>query len=641
MGSFRSSSMLLISLPESDAESTIEDILTLATVLMVESLISFLYGNIRVEYMTNAPYWTAVIVGLVIIVVIFIIMKRKEKTQADSIEKFVGEVVAPTIEKYFEGDSSVIPFNDKLYIYLSTFSGLLSDHATAVYSGSGVPMWRSLVNEDVTFHVIGTNLPTSIEKGLPMKGTRLVGPPSEDAAYPNTAFVLPSFTVAWYANWKSLDFETDAPIILFRMFAENPNHVQISLREKDSTNVYLDAVIGNAANVYSWEIPKTTLLTQGAGTLYAFVYNREEKKITFNIGSSIKYPRVLPEAPTVKLGNTAMDINYNQNWDAELKAFMFYRAAISDFSTVFDYLGEQASGKMLVMSAVDTEKAELEETLKSCSLNDTELAALRDELNLTREQLYNIRLKLRACMQQPEDIDPNSFRRWEIKDGLLPGKYDNLNQCKELNVNNLDEIKSNLARTLVAMFAKPLQTAVSSGGSTSATTTKTSYPPTLHTTFPNAGFKKNLSSNSIYVATPYPQPIASQTSTSSKTGTEWKLNTINTQFGGKEPIAQAVSTATSLTSSTTSAATTSTSGAIPEASLLPRPESSDAGVKLLYADPSKTDTSSGTQITSSIAYPSRITTTSATTAPTVSASVTASTEVSKDSLWSTLKSLFA
>lgn len=586
--------------------------------------------------MKNAPYWTALIAGVIIIIMMYIIMKRKENGVKPVIEE---KFVDLSNIKYYEGDKSTIPYKDKLYIYLSSFSGMQSDHSTAVYSGSGVPMWRSLINEDVFFSVIGTNLPTTIEKGLPMKGTRLVGPPSENAAFPNTGYVLPSFTVAWYANWKSLEFETSAPIILFRMFAENPNHVQISLREVDASSISLDVVVGNASNVYSWTIPKTTLISQGAGTLYSFIYNREEKKISFNIGSTIKFPRVLTESAVVKLGNTAMDINFNQNWDADLKAFMFYRGVITDFNVMFDYLGEQASGKNLVMSVVETEKASLTETLKSCSLNDTELAALRDELNLTREQLYNIRLKLRSCMQSPENIDPNSFRRWEIKDGVVPGKYASINQCTDLNVNRLSDIKAQLARTLVTMFAKPLTAAVASQVTNSTTKTQPTYPPTLHTTFPNSGFKTNLQNKSIYVATPYPKPPASKPPTTQTTSnTEWALRTLRTQFGTQQTTAAPAKTTSPAIASPTSSTSTST---IPEASLLPRPQTSVAGVKLLYADPSNQDKVTGAELTSSISYPTTSTSASVTTTVTPSTTTTTATGTAPtSSILSSLKSLF-
>lgn len=608
--------------------------------------------------MKNAPYWTAVLVGVLVVIVIFIMVKRKEKLEALSIEeaqqaadmeKFVGTL---TLDNYYEGDKSTIPYKDKVYIYLSSFSGTQSDHATSVYSGSGVPMWRSLVNEDVYFNVIGTDLPSTLANGLPMKGTRLVGPPSENAAYPNTAYVLPSFTIAFYAKWKTLDFDTDAPIILFRMFAENPNHVQVSLKEVDSNNVSLDVVVGNASSVYSWTIPKTTLLTQGTGTLYTFVYNKEEKKISFNIGSTIKYPRVLTDAAVVKLGNTPMDINFNQNWDADLKSFMFFRDAITDFSTLDSYMVDQASGKNMIASSVDQQTAALQETLKACSLNDEELAGLRDELNLTREQLYNIRLKLRQCSQKPEDIAPNAFRRWQIKDGLYPGQYDNLNQCKDLNVKNVDEIKSNLASVLINMFASPLKKAVT-GGSTSSSST---FPPTLYTTFPNKGFKTQTTDpKSTYLPTPYPDQAA--TAPTPVSTAPWKLKELVTKFGQTEPIQQATqiataqllptaSSTTSSTSATSSTASSSTASAtqIPDATVLPRPQVSDVGVKLVYGDPTKTDQVTGAQFTTSIASP----TTTGTVTTTVNPSTTSTTisgtstqNVATSSLLSVLTSLFS
>lgn len=555
--------------------------------------------------MKNAPYWTAVVLGMLAVLIVYLIVKQRQLKQ----ESFVDASTATAT--YYEGDSASIPFQDKLYVYLSSFSGTQSDHLTATFSGSGVPMWRSLVNEDVYFHVVGTNLPSTIEGGLPMLGTRLLGPPSENAALANTNYVLPSFTAAWFAKWKSLDFDTDAPIVLLRMFAENPNHVQISVRQIDSTTVSFDVVVGNANSVYSWSIPKTTLLSQGNGTLYAFVYNREEKKISFNIGSTIKYPRVLTETAIIKLGNTPMDLNYNQNWAADLKAFMFYRTAVSDFASLHEYLSQQASGVKLLETTTQAEKAVLEESL----LSEQDLASLRDELDLTRQQLYANRLQLRQCQQKPESIDPKSFRRWQLKDGMYPGTYDKLNQCKELNIDDLDAIKSRLSAILIKAFAGPIDAAVSS-----AVNTKTP----LYTTFPNASFKK-LSDPSIYVPTPYPDKAA--------TAKPFQLNTLITQFGQQPP--STIAEAQLLpTAPVASASTPATATPIPEAQVLPRPESSTAGVTLLYADPSAGETVKTADATTTIPNPNLNTLLS-------DSATTASTTNLDTSLWEKLKSLLA
>ncbi len=575
--------------------------------------------------MNNQPYWTAVVLGMLIIVIIFIIAKRRRT------EGFVDATSSPTSQavigtgmtQYYEGDHAVIPFSDKMYIYLSSFSGLQSDHSTMTFSGTGVPIWRSLVNEEVYFNVVGTDLPASIAGGLPMLGTRLIGPPSENTAFPNTNYILPSFTVAWYANWKSLEFDTDAPIILLRMFAENPNHVQVSVRQVDSNTVSLDAVVGNASSVYSWEIPKTTLLTQGTGTLYAFVYNREEKKISFNIGSTIKYPRVLTDAAVVKLGNTPIDINYNQNWNADLKAFMFYRAAVTDFTTIYEYLGQQASGVKLLES---TAVAATEALEKTTTLSDEDLANLRAELELTRQQLYTNRLQLRKCMQKPEDIDPNRFRRWQLKDGLYPGQYESLNQCKELNINNLDDIKARLARILIDAFGGPLQNAAK--GITTRNKDSEQGQRILYTTFPNDSFNKEKENDSIYVATPYPSEPAKAPPL------PFKLKSIITQFGQGEPIQQAATTiATAQLLPTATAAPSSPAvpmeTPIPVAPLLPRPETSVAGVTLMYADPTENEIVKPATTTSTIPLP-------ADEPPT-----TVSAPTDDKSVWDRIKDLFA
>lgn len=569
--------------------------------------------------MENAPYWIAVITGLLVILVIYVIIKMKAKKQipATTTEPFVGEL---TIDKYYEGDKSTIPYSDRLYVYLSSFSGIQSDHNTSVYSGSGVPMWRSLVNEDIVFSVIGTALPNTIEKGLPMIGVRLIGPPSENVAPPNTGYVLPSFTVAWYALWKSLNFDTKAPIILLRMFAENPNHVQLSVREVDANNVAFDAVVGNASTVHSWTIPKTTVITQGTGTLYSFVYNREERKITLAIGNTVTYSKDI-EAVDIKLGNTPMDINFNQNWDADLKSFMYYRAPLSltDMTSLTTYITDQASGKNLIMSSVDAEKAALEKTLQSCSLTDKELAALRDELNLTRDQLYSIKNKLRQCMNNG-DIDPETFRRWEVKNSVYPGKYTNLNQCKELEVKDLDEIKSNLANTLIRMFAAPLKKAVTKPPET-ATGTGSPSISKLYTTFPNDSFKEPTTNQSIYIGTPYPEQPAKTPPPPPPAETQWKLNTLITQFGTKEPIAQA-----------SQIVNTVKAGSIPEAQLLPKTDTSVTGLKLLYADAGDPTKVTGAQLTTAVNYPTPTNSTP------VQGTATITTTSTTDSLWGSLKS---
>lgn len=608
--------------------------------------------------MKKPPYWTAVVLGMLIILIIFIIAKRRRAEGFVDVQGAIttaattatttavvgaiqtaiasptGSTITTNIAQYYEGNNAVIPYSDKMYIYLSSFSGVQSDQSTLTFSGNGVPIWRSLVNEEVYFNVVGTDLPSSIAGGLPMLGTRLIGPPSENTAFPNTNYILPSFTAAWYANWKSLEFETDAPIILLRMFAENPNHVQISVRQVDSNTVALDAVVGNASSVYSWEIPKTTLLTQGTGTLYAFVYNREEKKISFNIGSTIKYPRVLTDTAVVKLGNTPVDINYNQNWNADLKAFMFYRSAITDFSTIYEYLGQQASGVKLMES---TAAAATEALQQTTTLSDEDLANLRDELELTRQQLYNNRLELRKCMQTPEDIDPNTFRRWQLKDGLYPGQYTSLNQCKELNINNLDDIKARLAQVLINAFAGPLQNVAKGGVNTRSKDSDNTGQRTLYTTFPNDSFNKKKTDDSIYVATPYPSEPAKAPPL------PFKLKSIITQFGQGQTIPQAVTIANAqlLPQSTTTAAAPAVpmDSPIPVAPLLPRAETSESGVTLMYADPLANETVEPAAYTNAVPPP---TDTSATESTYDAATASATAPLMDDkTVWDRIKDLFA
>jgi hypothetical protein len=194
--------------------------------------------------------------------------------------------------------------------------------------------WQDSINpQQYSFAFYGAVPPTIIKNiGLPMKNIKMAGPKSGELA-PND-HILQSFSIVFYLTFTSLTFDspTNSPdIVLFEIFAATPNYIRLSFAQidNDKKNISVDIIIGTL--IHSWVIPITTILSNGASTLYGIVYNNQasENQFTFHVGlnnSTVSYKSSYnntEKIPTLYLTYEPVLINSNQNLDAFLSDILF------------------------------------------------------------------------------------------------------------------------------------------------------------------------------------------------------------------------------------------------------------------------------------------------------------------------------
>lgn len=342
-----------------------------------------------------------------------------------NMEGFVSE---PT---FFEGPYIPDTINNLIYMYLSSFSDTTSDNISPVYEAGGSAYWRDLKEGKELFNLIGTNLPPKLRNpptyGIPMMGVRMIGPPSENFAAPNSGYILPSISICFFGKWKSINL--DAPLVLFRMYAETPNAISVTYTpiENDTNNVKLSIILGATTNVYEWVIPKTSLLTQSIGTLYCFIFDRDANTITCSVGTTNLGVQNLKEKPVIKLSNSPMEIAYTQNWDFQLQAVLLCRGVItpSDITASTDYFANLSNGKVQEILELEQEATQAKKKAETCSSKLPRLLAQID--NLKGEVMYNEReikelakkLEREKVLCSRAAVGDKKFQ-WLIKNGKCP-----------------------------------------------------------------------------------------------------------------------------------------------------------------------------------------------------------------------------
>ncbi len=330
---------------------------------------------------------------------------------------------------YYEGPYIPDGVKKLIYMYLSSYSDIMSDNKTPVYLANGSAYWRDLQKGEELFNIIGTNLPTKLRNppmfGINMSGVRMIGPPSENVAFPNSGYVLPSISVCFFAKWRTVNLT--APLILLRMYAETPNHVSVTVSPVNDTTVRLSIVCGLFSKTYDWDVPKSTLLTQGPGTLYTFVYNKDANTVTFYVGATALPPKTLDPKTDIKLSNSPIEVNYSQNWDAELQALVICRGVVTptDITSTTEYFLGLSSGKQEEVQKLKENTKQLSENLESCN---SQLPKLLAEIeNLQGEVRYNAaeitHLRKRVAIEKKACAKAAAGRKefqWLIKNGMCP-----------------------------------------------------------------------------------------------------------------------------------------------------------------------------------------------------------------------------
>lgn len=321
----------------------------------------------------------------------------------------------------YKEDLSRLPKASAVQFYLTSFSDLPNyAGVTKVYSGAETK-WYNFVRDATAFTMVGTAIPATIRQmtegeetyatvGLPLKSIKLVGPSStlacglpEEAA---TSTILGSFSVMFYGRLNSLTFDaTNRKKVLFQMFAENPNHIEWSLVEKDRDDCYIELVLGNVNTTYRWIVPKSTLLSNGNPTLYGLTYNVGDVKRTFTIyvGTN-KYVASSTDMTPIRLGYTPMEINSASNVDMILQSFVYMNNVLADADVPVwtEYFVNESGG--------------LSRTLKF--LKDTyanEITTLNTQLMNQTNSVDDLQRALEMCQAKlPEDTLVNKKEQWKI-----------------------------------------------------------------------------------------------------------------------------------------------------------------------------------------------------------------------------------
>jgi hypothetical protein len=377
--------------------------------------------------MKSALYWIAFLIGIVVIMYTY-----QQMTETRVQEPFTTGIKSQSASiqsNYYEGPHIPDGVKKLIYIYLSSFSDIMPDNQTPVYVANGSAYWRDLQSGQELFNIIGTNLPAKLRNppifGLNMNNVRMIGPPSESVAFPNSGYVLPNISVCFFAKWRTVNLT--APLVLFRMYAETPNHVSVTVSPLDATNVKLSVVCGNFEKSYDWVVPKSTLITQGPGALYSFVYNKDANTVTFYVGATTLPSQTLDTKIDIKLSNSPIEINYSQNWDAQLQALLICRGIVTptDITATTEYFLGLGNGKHEEVEQLKKDTQQLSQNLETCSSQLPKLLAQIE--NLQGEVRYNAAeintLRKRVALEKSACAKATAGKKefqWLIKNGMCP-----------------------------------------------------------------------------------------------------------------------------------------------------------------------------------------------------------------------------
>ena len=306
-----------------------------------------------------------------------------------------------------------LPGATTIKYYLTSFSaGTKYDSSFAPFRASETK-WYDLFNRNVSFTLIGV-LPSMsvLNTGLPLKGIRLVGSPSEQLAGA-ASYELPSFTYMLYGKMNSIAFENNQPITVFQLYAENPNHVSLVFAPEDSVMVKVELILGNVNRVYQWKVPRSTLLSNGNKTLYSLVYEKLESgtKAYFYVGD-LQFSATISNTSAIKLGNSPMDINSDSTLDMTLWNMSLLTSALSrdEVHKWSEYFYVQSTGLAGNLdAALSAFEAATQDAMNELSTQEQAMQDLRSELD-----------KCKASLPSPQSMLENAKAKWHINmDGVL------------------------------------------------------------------------------------------------------------------------------------------------------------------------------------------------------------------------------
>jgi hypothetical protein len=328
-----------------------------------------------------------------------------------------------------------LPKASTLKFYLTSFS---DKTLSGVYPYSPEDArWYDFVQENVYFRLINGELPgsirttTQVSLGLPLKRMKMIGPASHATCGDTSSTELESFSVILFGKFNSLTFEDGRPKILFQMFAENPNHVQWTITNKNDTTCYMNVTLGNVNNIYRWEVPKTTIMSNGNPTLYALVFEKQanSRKITVYIGTN-KYSLGSTDLVPIRLGNTPLEINSETNLDFNVKVFGYFNSILAqeDIPAWTEYFVAQAGGLARTLNF-------LQDTLNK------EILTLTNQVKIQTNSVDDLKNELAKCKEKLPALIPSvesKKQQWHIDfEGTSEVSAKDMEKCSALSVTPL------------------------------------------------------------------------------------------------------------------------------------------------------------------------------------------------------------
>ena len=345
-------------------------------------------------------------------------------------------------------DVNSMPKSKNLLLYFNSFNiesnqYISANNRNTTYIPTMNKWSDALKPNQYSYSFYGAVPPTTIGNiGLPMKNIKIAGPAAGELSSNN--YILDSFSVVFYLTFNSLAFDmtnnnNNNDIVLFEIFAASPNYIKLSIApiHNDAKNISVDIIIGTL--IHSWIIPITTILSNGASTLYSIVYNKNsaENQFVFYIGlntNTVAYTATYGEKeqkPTLNLTYEPLLINENQNLDAYLSAFCFYNSPLTadEMSSLGNYFASQLSGAYLLEASLLALEASL------LSQNN----ALLNQLNSSSQLISQLKNQPKSCPAAQVVAPTPSGPKWHIKMDNVSSVNDiDLQQCSPLTLKEFD-----------------------------------------------------------------------------------------------------------------------------------------------------------------------------------------------------------
>jgi len=348
----------------------------------------------------------------------------------------------------------------------------------------------------IEFTLVSTStIPSQLQnlQGLPLNGVKMLGPASTN--YGDANDYLTAFTTVWYMtinSFSNIESQSQSSMMLFEMFAETPNVIQLSIQNVDKSTVNVIAAVGSMSSLYQWTIPKTTLMSNGAPMLYTLVYDPVNTSLTFYVGT-LAYPSKITTTQNIKLGLSQIIINDTPKYasvDANLFAFALFSTALTqtEIATLLNYFNtelnnvpqlqqivQQASAKLNVIqqqvATIANSNVQLQQQLQQCSTSNqqTSNTSTNPTPNPSMWQLnlngYNTSGITTSSLQQCNPLSINSFG---TQPTLNPTSSTVTTNTSQLTIPYPDTSMSNLSTTTTT-----------SSSSTSSTSNQQLYYPSL------------------------------------------------------------------------------------------------------------------------------------------------------------------